>query len=186
MKNTGQLAFLSAGFFLVLFVTQTATSQAVTPTAHTGTTIDWTPIIVALINLAFPAVAAVATYLINAHVKNQQMATLLNNAIQNGVGYIQQKTAAAVSANRADLTTTISAGNPAVQAGVDYVTQNAAEAINHFQIPNERIAQKLEAKLGLAEIQTNLAITQSPAPIIAGPLAPAPLGRVPLPSAPAG
>jgi hypothetical protein len=123
----------------------------------------------------------VATYLINGHVKNQQMANMLSNAVQNGLGIVQQRTTAALKG--ADLT--VETPNPDIQSGVQYVINNAAEAISHFNIPADRIAQKLEAKLGLAEIATNLATTASPLPVIAGPLAPAPEGRISVPTQPA-
>jgi hypothetical protein len=154
---------------------QAALAQPITSSTSSG--IDPTPIIVALINLAFPAVAAVATYLINHHVKNQQMATLLSNAVQNGVGYIQQQTIKGLPKDKLE----IQAPNPDIAAGVQYVLNNASEAITHFNIPTDRISQKLEAKLGLAEIATNLATTGAPAPILAGPLAPVPTGRIELP-----
>jgi hypothetical protein len=121
---------------------------------------------------------AVATYLINGHVKNQQMANLLSNALQNGLGVVQQRTTAALRGT--DLT--VHVGPPDIQSGVQYVIDNAAEAMRHFNIPTERIAQKLEAKLGLAEIATNLATTASPMPVIAGPLAPVPEGRIQVPT----
>ena len=64
--------------------------------------------------------------------------------------------------------------DPAIQKGVQYVVNNAAEAIKHFKIPTDRIAQKLEAKVGLKAIETNLAATASPVPGVTSPLAPVP------------
>ena len=61
-----------------------------------------------------------------------------------------------------------------IQKGVQYVVNNAAEAIKHFKIPTDRIAQKLEAKVGLKAIETNLAATASPVPGVTSPLAPVP------------
>jgi hypothetical protein len=130
--------------------------------------IDLTQIIVALINLAFPAVAAVATLLINHYVKNQQMATLLSNAVQNGVGIVQKKTAEAVTQGHP----TITLSNPDIASGVNYVLANAQEAVQHFNIPTARIADKIEAKIGLASIAANLATTANASPAIAHPLAP--------------
>jgi hypothetical protein len=153
-----------------------AIALAGTAFSQTPTTIDaqgevnYSAIISALIDLVFPIVVAVATYLINAKVKNQQMATLLSNAVQNGLGTIQQRTAAKLQST--DLTARTA--SPDIAAGVQYVLDNAAEAIRHFNIPPDRVAEKLVAKLGLAEIATNLATTASPVPVIAGPLAPIP------------
>jgi hypothetical protein len=133
--------------------------------------IDFTAILVALINLALPAVAGVATYLINGHVKNREMATQLSNAVQNAIGTVQQYAGESLKANT-NLRMTVK--DPAIEKGVQYVVDNAAEAITRFNIPRERIAQKLEAKVGLAAIETNRAATASPAPGVSGPLAPVP------------
>jgi hypothetical protein len=122
-------------------------------------------------NLAFPIVAAVATYLINAHVNNHELATQLANAVQNGLGTVQQHAAASLQQGTH---LTLDTNHPAIAEGVQYVVDNAAEAISHFNIPPERIAEKLVAKVGLAAIQTNLAATGSPMPVISGPLAPVP------------
>jgi hypothetical protein len=45
------------------------------------TGVGWTPIINASINFLFPLVAAVATYIINDKIKNQQLAAQLSNAV---------------------------------------------------------------------------------------------------------
>jgi hypothetical protein len=143
--------------------------------AQTGTpAIDLAPLVQALADLLIPVIGAVATFLINAQVKNRQLAEMLSNAVQNSLGVVQQRTSAAIKG--ADLTVTVD--NTDIQAGVRYVLQNAEEAVRHFKIPTERIAQKIEAKLGLASIATNLATTASPTKVIAGPMAPIPLGRM--------
>lgn len=156
---------------LVLLFTMTLVTSAAyaqTDALNDQTTfVKWTPIINAVINTLFPLVAMVATYLINDKIKNQQLAQQLSNAIQNGLGIAQQSLSTTVQA--ANLTTTVQ--NPGIAKGVQYVLDNAAEAISRFKIPPERIAQKIEAKLGLAEIATNLATTMSPDPMVK-PLAP--------------
>jgi hypothetical protein len=161
-----------AGLLLVsmIFLVETALSQTNAVNNAKGS-VDLTPIIVALINLVFPAVAAVATYLINAHVRNRELATQLSNAVDNAMGTVQQHAADSLQTG-ANLRLTVE--DPAIQKGVQYVINNAAEAIAHFKIPTDRIAQKLEAKVGLSAIQTNLAATASPMPVISGPLAPVP------------
>jgi hypothetical protein len=161
-----------SGFLLlgVILLAGTALSQTSAASDARGG-IDPTPILVALINLAFPLVAAVATYLINANVKNQQLATQLTNAVQNAMGTVQQH---AIDSLRGKTELTMTVNDPAIQRGVRYVIDNAAESIGHFKIPPERIAEKLVAKVGLASIETNRAATASPVPGISGPLAPVP------------
>lgn len=143
-----------------------------------STTVDFTQVLIAIISALFSVVGGWATYLINGHLKNQQMATLLSNAVQNGLGYLQQQ--ATKGLNGSNLT--VDVRNEALASALDealkYVKSHAAEAINHFGVNDERIKQKLTAKLGLAEIATNLATAGSSMPILAGPLAPAPDGRI--------
>lgn len=160
------------GFLLFcgILLVGTAFSQVTVP-SPSKEGIDVTAIVVALINLAFPAVAAVATYLINANVKNKQMATLLANAVQNAVGTVQQN---AVSSLKTGDSLFIPVSDPAIRAGTQYVLKHAEEAVAHFKIDPEKIGEKLQAKIGLASIQTNLAATASTVPGVTGPLAPAP------------
>lgn len=164
------LAVAGLLFFGTILLTGVALSQT-SATSNAKGGIDPTPIIVALINLAFPIVAAVATYLINSHIKNHELAAQLSNAVQNALGSVQQHATDSLQKG-SDLRLTTD--HPAIADGVQYVINNAAEAIAHFNIPPERIAQKLVAKVGLAAIQTNLAATAAPTPVIAGPLAPVP------------
>ena len=167
IRTVAIIGFISLSVFWFI---GTAVSQTNSTTNASGG-IAITPIVVALINLAFPAVGAVATYLIHAHVKNQEMATQLTNAVNNAIGTVQQNAAESLQ-GKTQLKLT--QDDPAIQKGVQYVVNNAAEAIKHFKIPTDRIAQKLEAKVGLKAIETNLAATASPVPGVTSPLAPVP------------
>lgn len=151
-----------------IFITGVAFSQSASPST---TGVDPTPIIVALINLVFPAIAGAATYLINANVKNKQMATLLSNAVQNAVGIVQQNAASTLQEGKPLV---IPVDDPAIKKGMEYVLKHAKEAIEHFKIDPNNIGEKLQAKIGLASIQTNLAATASTVPGVTGPLAPVP------------
>jgi hypothetical protein len=114
--------------------------------------VNMTQIILDLVNnLAFPIVGAFATYLINDKVKNHQLATQLSNAVQNGLGVIQQDATSVIKS--ANLTIPIQ--DPRFRKGVQYVLDNAEEAVAHWRISPDKIAQKLEAKIGLAELGPN-------------------------------
>ena len=132
LKTVAITGFLLFGVILIAGTALSQTSAAIAK----GEVIDFTPIVVALINLVFPAVAAVATYVINGLVKNQQLAAQLSKAVENALGTVQQH--AADSLKGKNLTMTVD--DPAIQAGVKYVVDNAADAITHFKIPTERIA----------------------------------------------
>jgi hypothetical protein len=167
LKTVAITGFLLFGVILIAGTALSQTSAAIAK----GEVIDFTPIVVAIINLVFPAVAAVATYVINGLVKNQQLATQLSKAVENAMGTVQQNAADSLR-GKTDLRVTIN--DPAILAGVKYVVDNAADAIKHFEIPTERIAQKLVAKVGLAAIETNRAATESTLPGVFSPLAPVP------------
>jgi hypothetical protein len=167
LKTVAKTGFLLLGVILFAGTALSQTSAAIAK----GEVIDFTPIVVALINLVFPAVAGVATYLINGLVKNQQLATQLSKAVENAMGTVQQHAADSLR-GKAELRMTTT--DPAIAAGVRYVVDNAAEAITHFKIPTDRIAEKLVAKVGLEAIETNRAATASTVPGITSPLAPVP------------
>src|SRR5262245_43230458 len=167
LKTVAITGFLLLGMILLAGTALSQTSAAIAQ----GQVIDFTPIVVAVINLVFPAVAGVATYVINGLVKNQQLATQLSKAVENGIGMVQQH---AVDSLRGKTELRMTTKDPAILAGVKYVVDNAAEAITHFKIPTERIAEKLVAKVGLEAIETNRAATASPVPGISSPLAPVP------------
>jgi hypothetical protein len=130
--------------------------------------IDLTDVIVALINALMPIVIAVAVGIINAKIKNQQMATLLGNAVRNSLGAVQQHATNKLISNRV----VVPGFSPEINAGVDYVLRHAKEAIDHYKMDHAKIAEKIQVQLGLADIATNLATTASPIPVIAGPLGP--------------
>ena len=166
---------LTIGVLLgIACLTQAALSQTEAVGARQTGAINFESIIIALTNQLFTIVGAVATYIINKRVRDQQLANMLSNSINYALGTVQKQVAAA--GRRGDLT--ITARSPEIAAGVQYVLDNAAEAVKRFEISPERIAQKIEARLGLAEIATNLAATSSPAlPAMVNPLEPVPPGR---------
>lgn len=133
--------------------------------------IDLTGIAAAAVTGIFGILGAVLLAIIQAKIKNQQMAELLSAAVKNSLGKMQQATVGQLS-NVALLHPTIPA---AIAPGVQYVVDHAPEALTHFGITPEAVADKIEAQIGLAEIATNLAVTASPAPIIAAPLGPVPV-----------
>ncbi len=114
---------------------------------------DYAPIIAALINQAFTLVVAVGTYLINAKIENQQMRDLLGKALVSAVGVAKGKAQDALKSSPDRVVTT---GNVEVDAGVQYVINNAAEAISHFDLSKEKIAEKIIARIGLLDAGAKL------------------------------
>lgn len=138
--------------------------------------IDLTGIAATLAAGAFSVALTVALALIRAHVKNLFLRDILESALGNSLGKMKQATLAEIGM-AATLHPTIN--NPLVAVGVQYALSHAGEAAAHFGISEAAIADKIEARLGVAEIATNLAVAGS-----ALPAAPAPLD--PLPVFPAG
>lgn len=138
-------------------------------------TIDLTQIVIALIGLVVPAIGAWLVSVIHKHFKDRRMAALLENAVTNAVGIVQQ--AAAGVAIKTAPHVNVSAH---IAPGVTYVLDHASEAVEYFSdrgtgMPPTKIAEKIVAKEGLAAIQTNLAATASAAtPDVVPPLAPVP------------
>jgi hypothetical protein len=167
----GVVRSVAIGGLLLLSLTMLAeTAFSQTPATQVS---GFATILNNLVELVFAVIGAAATYLINSRIKNQELANMLSNSVKNGLGvvqqHVQQRAASAAEAVGRELTPS----DPAIQAGVDYVFKHAGEALKNFGIQNrEHIAEKLVAKLGLAAIETNLAETASPTPVVAGPLAP--------------
>jgi hypothetical protein len=164
--------------FTLAVVGSQAFGQTPTP-AQPSTEWNYLPLLNAIIDALLPIVVAIAAVAISKMVKNQQMASLLANAVQNSLGAVQQEVSKTVGAGGR---LSMNVGSAAIVAGADYVSQHAGEAMKFFKLNDDVIQQKIIAKLGLAAIATNLAETASSAPVVAGPLAPVPLAE----KAPAG
>lgn len=134
-----------------------------------GAAVDLTPIIVATIGGVFAVINAVAVHMIAAHFKDRQLRQVLENAVQNSLGSIQQAASGAVIAYDPKLIGIIP---EKLAPGVQYVLNHASEAVERFGVTPSAVADKIVSRIGLKEIETNLAITASPASEIVPPLAP--------------
>lgn len=136
--------------------------------------VSLTEILVSLIGTLGTIVAAVAVALINQRIKDAQLRQVLANAATNAVGVVQQGAAGMVQR----LDPRIPAGTIPMQLvpGVQYVLDHAGEAVERFGITPEKVAEKIMAQIGLKEIESNIAINASPAPVVVPPLAPSPAG----------
>lgn len=168
----------------LLIAAEPAYAQAV---ATHSATVDLTQIIVAIITGVFTIIVAVLgaviTAIINKYVKDRQAAEVINNAVKNGLGKIQQAGVDLASEE-------VRKYNPALpvpealQPGVQYVLDHATTELKRFpEINAQQIADKFVSKIGLENIKTNRAMTASPAtisvgdvqaPVLVPPLAPVP------------
>jgi hypothetical protein len=119
---------------------------------------EWTPIIVAAIGGVFSVLGIVITILGNKYVKDDQMRKVLETALQNGLGVLQQAAKDAVQLHadpkvEAQLPPTTS---PQMTAAVQYVVDHADEAVKRFDIAPTMIAQKLVARAGVQDLPNAL------------------------------
>jgi hypothetical protein len=134
-------------------------------------TVDLTGIAAAAITGAFTVLGAVLLAIIQSKIKNAQMASLLSEAVKNSLGKIQNATIVQVN-GAAMLHPTLS---PNLAVGVQYVVDHAPEAMSHFDITPDAIADKIVAQIGLSNIATNLAVSANATPAIAAPLSQVPV-----------
>lgn len=133
-------------------------------------TVDLTGIAVAATGGFFSVLGIVIPLWISSHIKDKTAAAVVSTAVKNSLGAVQQAATSELDALRPQLPGV----PPALAPGVNYVLDQAGPEATRLGITPVAIAQKIEAQIGLANIATNLAVTASPAPIVAPPLGPLP------------
>ncbi len=129
--------------------------------------------IASLVAVTFFGVALRVGYaLIERYVKNAAMRSLLETTLGNALGMMQQATQADIVSAKA-LHPTVD--NPLVAVGVKYALDHADEAVSHFDLTSDALAEKIEARIGVANIKTNLAVAGSALPVAPKPLDPVPV-----------
>jgi len=107
---------------------------------------------------------------LSSHMKDQQAAAVISNAVKNSIGAIQQ--AANDSVNAWNPTIRIRGVPDNLAPGVQYVLNHAGEELKRFtDINSVMIAQKIEAQIGLKNVDTNIAVAASPIPLVPNPMA---------------
>jgi hypothetical protein len=133
--------------------------------------IDLTGIAVAITGGVFSTVIAVLPIWLASHMKDKAAATALSAAVQNSLGALQQAATSAITKARPSIP-----GVPASLApGVQYVLDHAGDEAARFGLTPVAIAQKIEARIGLANIATNVAVSGSATPTVVKPLDPVPV-----------
>lgn len=127
--------------------------------------IDLTGLAASIATSIFAILTVVIRNEINARIKNRFLNDLLETTVENALGKMQQATDKQI-AEAVELHPNIE--NPLIAVGVNYVLNHAQEAVKGLD--TGLVAEKIEAKLGLANIATNLALTQSNLPVAPGPM----------------
>lgn len=140
MNTATRLTLVATSFMPVAAFAQTV---AAPPT-------DFTPVVVAVVGGVFLVISTVATALINSHMKDAQAATVLNAAIGNSLGAMQNAVDAGIRSH--PLQATIPGITPALAAGVQYGLDHAGEEAARLGVTPAAIADKINARLGLVKL----------------------------------
>jgi hypothetical protein len=133
--------------------------------------IDITQLLIASIGGIFSILGIIMTAWVQAHVKDTKMRNLLENALQNSLGALQQASQEELQRSSVKLQLPKN-----IALGVEYVLTHAKEALQHYGITPEFVAEKINALIGLQNIEVNKNVARSATPIV-----PAPLDKVPPP-----
>lgn len=133
------------------------------------TAVELTPIILAILGFVFAMIQIVAKYYIDKRTHDAQLRDMLEKAVSNGLGAIQQSASGVVIRASPQLLGVVP--GPLIP-GVQYVLNHASEAVERFGITPALIAEKIISRTGLREIDTNIAATASNTPGVIPPLAP--------------
>jgi type II secretory pathway pseudopilin PulG len=141
--------------------------------------IDLTELMLALVAGVFSILGPVAAYWFTQHIKDQQAADVVQNAVRNALGAMQQAAEAGIKATHPNIM--LPPGTPPKLAtGVQYVLDHAGGEADRLGIDTSAIADKINAQIGLKNIATNEAIAASPLPPMPKPLDPVPTDLSPL------
>lgn len=154
--------------FLCLIASSAMAADVVV--ANPGLTLNLTAVVNTVIGIVLTAVLSIIGTWINERMKDKQAAAVLNEAVKNSVGAIQQAAQGAIVALNPQVP--IPGVVAQLQPGVQYVLDHAGGEAERFGITPESIASKVSAQIGLTAIAHNLAVTASPAPEAPAPLAP--------------
>lgn len=139
--------------------------------------IDFTPIINCAMGIISTLILAVFSAWLAKHMSDKQAAAAVENALKNGLGAMQQAVQSGLSTH--PLQVQMPHVSAPMAAGVQYVINQVPGELKQLSISKDQVADKLDARLGNRNIDTNVATASSPAPT------PQPLAPVPNPSQPA-
>jgi hypothetical protein len=173
MKINTKLLFSLTGILMLSNLAYAA--DPVLPTTTGSISIDLTTVCVAIVSGVFSTVAIIIPIILQKYVKNVSMRSLLNEAVKNSLGKLQIATDAEIT-----VAAILHPDVPkAIAPAVKYVIDHAQDALTYFNITPQSIADKISAKLGLTNIEHNLAATASSGHGVPPLAAVLPIGRIP-------
>ena len=112
--------------------------------------IDLTQIILALIGGSVTILGGVLVALINSRMKDAAAATVLSNAVTNALGAMRQAADGSVRALAPKVY--VPGLSPDIAVGVNYMLNHAGEEAARFGITPEKLAEKINARIGVEKI----------------------------------
>lgn len=117
-------------------------------------TIDLTQFLLDLFNqLIYPLIGIGALWLINHYVKNAQMASLLEKAVNNSLGTMHNAVIHQITVS--DPRVQLPGISEPEKAGLQYVLNHAPEALAHFGTSSEIIVDKIRNRVGQKDMDSD-------------------------------
>lgn len=152
---------------IALLVPNLAWAQAV---ADASTAVNVTSIINTAIVGVTGVIGSVFLAWLQSHMKDKQAALVVSNAVKNSLGAIQQAGVNYVTSLSPEVH--IPGVSPQLATGIQYVLNNAGPEAARLGITPEGIASKIDAQIGIAAIQTNIAVAGNATPVVPAPVGP--------------
>ncbi|HEV2099313.1 MAG TPA: hypothetical protein VGR45_10350 [Stellaceae bacterium] len=132
--------------------------------------VDLTGVAVAATGGVFSILGIMLSAWLTSHVKDNTARATLQSALDHSLGALQT---AATSEIQATVPKVNLPGVPLDLApGVQYVLDHAGDEAQRLGVTPQAIAEKIEARVGLQNIATNLAVSANATPAVQAPLAP--------------
>lgn len=131
--------------------------------------IDYSSLVSQLAVFVLSVVGSVFLAWLRSHMMDQASAAVIAVAVTNALGAVRQATDAGIKSH--PLQISMPDVSPSMAAGVQYVLDNATPELARFTgITPEVIASKINARIGSAKIETNLAVSSSSSSTVLTPM----------------
>lgn len=134
--------------------------------------LDLTAVMVAIVGGVFAVIKIVAESFAASRIKDATARDVVDKALDNALGAMQQAAQGEVATLKPTLA--IPGVAASLTPGVQYVLDHAGDEVARLGITPASIADKINARIGVQNIATNLAVSASPAPVVPKPLDPVP------------
>jgi hypothetical protein len=138
------------------------------------TVVDFSPLINSLIGVIATGILAIFSAWLSGYLKDKQADAAIESALKNGLGAMQQAVQSGLSIH--PLQVQMPWISAAMGAGIQYVVNQVPSELLRRDMSKDQVAEKLDARLGVQNIATNVATAASPGPT------PQPLSPIPNPS----